>query len=127
MIWFRKEPNLQWIHAAGEREATQDEVARALAAMEIRRDATQLVSPKPASAQPNIQDVFLNYARREKLPVHIRLMDGTELEGRIKNFDRFAVIVEHSGADHMIFKHAIADDPLAAADEQLLLHRTKPD
>ena len=64
--------------------------------------------PKPASAQPNIQDVFLNYARREKLAVHIRLMDGTDFEGRVKNFDRFAVIVEHSGADHMIFKHAIA-------------------
>ena len=63
---------------------------------------------KPAAAQPNIQDVFLNYARREKLGVLIRLMDGTEFEGRVKNFDRFAVIVEHSGADHMIFKHAIA-------------------
>ena len=62
---------------------------------------------KPA-AQPNIQDVFLNFARREKLAVHIRLMDGTELEGRVKNFDRFAVIVELNGADHMIFKHAIA-------------------
>ena len=60
------------------------------------------------SSQPNIQDVFLNYARREKLPVHIRLMDGTDIEGRVKNFDRFAVIVVHSGADHMIFKHAIA-------------------
>ncbi|MDQ3211080.1 MAG: RNA chaperone Hfq [Acidobacteriota bacterium] len=63
---------------------------------------------KPASAQPNIQDVFLNYVRREKLAVLIRLMDGTEFEGRVKNFDRFAVIVEHSGADHMLFKHAIA-------------------
>jgi RNA chaperone Hfq len=62
---------------------------------------------KPA-AQPNIQDVFLNYARREKLPVQFRLMDGTDIEGRVKNFDRFAVIVEHTGADHMIFKHAIA-------------------
>jgi host factor-I protein len=64
--------------------------------------------PRPASSQPNIQDVFLNFARREKLPVQIRLMDGTDLEGRVKNFDRFAVIVEHTGADHMIFKHAIA-------------------
>jgi host factor-I protein len=64
--------------------------------------------PRAASGQPNIQDVFLNYARREKLAVHIRLMDGTDVEGRVKNFDRFAVIVEHSGADHMIFKHAIA-------------------
>ena len=63
---------------------------------------------KPASAQPNIQDVFLNYARREKLPVQIRLMDGSDVEGRVKNFDRFAVIVEYGGADHMIFKHAIA-------------------
>jgi RNA chaperone Hfq len=35
-------------------------------------------------------------------------MDGSELEGRVKNFDRFAVIVDYSGADHMIFKHAIA-------------------
>jgi RNA chaperone Hfq len=35
-------------------------------------------------------------------------MDGTDVEGRVKNFDRFAVIVEHSGSDHMIFKHAIA-------------------
>ena len=60
------------------------------------------------AAQPNIQDVFLNHARREKLPVQIRLMDGSDFEGRVKNFDRFAVIVEQSGADHMIFKHAIA-------------------
>ena len=50
----------------------------------------------------------MNFARREKLPVQIRLMDGTEFEGRVKNFDRFALIVEHSGADHMLFKHAIA-------------------
>jgi host factor-I protein len=60
------------------------------------------------SAQPNIQDVFLNYVRREKLIVTIRMMDGSELEGRIKNFDRFAVILDHGGVDHMIFKHAIA-------------------
>jgi host factor-I protein len=63
---------------------------------------------KPAPAIPNIQDVFLNYARREKLSVHIRLMDGSEFEGRVKNFDRFAVIVDRDGVDHMIFKHAIA-------------------
>ena len=60
------------------------------------------------AASPNIQDVFLNYARREKLVVAIRLLDGQTLEGRIKNFDRFAVIVDHAGADHMVFKHAIA-------------------
>jgi host factor-I protein len=62
--------------------------------------------PRPLS--PNIQDAFLNQARRDRLTVQIRLVTGDELEGRIKNFDKFAVIVEHSGADHMIFKHAIA-------------------
>ena len=63
---------------------------------------------KVSPGQPNIQDVFLNYARREKLTVVIQLLDGQAVEGRIKNFDRFAVIVEVGGADHMLFKHAIA-------------------
>ena len=64
--------------------------------------------PPETKSTPNIQDVFLNYVRREKLTVTIRMMDGSELDGRIKNFDRFAVIVEQNGADHMLFKHAIA-------------------
>ncbi len=63
---------------------------------------------KPAPAQPNIQDVFLNYARREKLSVSLHLLDGRTFEARIKNFDRFAVIVEIDGADQLIFKHAIS-------------------
>jgi host factor-I protein len=60
------------------------------------------------ATDPNIQDVFLNHVRREKLTVTVRMMDGSELEGRIKNFDRFALVLDHAGADHMIFKHAIA-------------------
>jgi host factor-I protein len=60
------------------------------------------------AAQPNIQDAFLNIARRERLLVTIRLMDGQELEGRIRNFDRFALIIEQNGTDQMLFKHAIA-------------------
>lgn len=61
-----------------------------------------------ASGSPNIQDVFLNYARREKLAVVIQLLDGQAVEGRIKNFDRFALIIDHGGVDHLVFKHAIA-------------------
>ncbi len=67
-----------------------------------------MAPPSESKSQPNIQDVFLNYVRREKLSVTIRMMDGSELEGRIKNFDRFAVVMDHGGTDHMIFKHAIA-------------------
>ncbi len=68
----------------------------------------QATEPRATTAQPNIQDVFLNYARRERLPVTIHLLDGRSFEVRIKNFDRFAVIVEVNGADQLIFKHAIA-------------------
>jgi host factor-I protein len=68
--------------------------------------------PAPSDSKPvttpNIQDAFLNHARRDRMPVRFRLLDGSEFEGRIKNFDRFAVIVDRDGADQLVFKHAIA-------------------
>src|SRR6266496_4135513 len=62
------------------------------------------MSPAPESKtnQPNIQDVFLNYVRREKLTVTIRIMDGSELEGRIKHFDRFALVLDQGGSDRLV-------------------------
>ena len=68
----------------------------------------EVTEPLTASAQPNIQDVFLNYARRERRAVSVHLIDGRQFDTRIKNFDRFAVVVEVDGADHLVFKHAIA-------------------
>ena len=56
----------------------------------------------------NIQDVFLNQLRREKLAVTIFLMSGVKLTGRIKSFDKFAVILESGQRDQLIFKHAIS-------------------
>ena len=67
-----------------------------------------LTEPRTASAQPNIQDVFLNFARRDRLAVTMHLMDGRSFDARIKNFDKFAVIVEVDGVDQLVFKHAIA-------------------
>jgi host factor-I protein len=60
------------------------------------------------SAAPNVQDVFLNHARRDRVAVTIHLMDGRQFDARIKSFDRFAVVVEVNGADQLVFKHAIA-------------------
>jgi host factor-I protein len=81
----------------------------------------QATEPRPAaasSAQSTIQDVFLNFARRDRIPVKIFLMDGRHLEARIKNFDKFAVVVEAGGQDQLIFKHAIAtiETPRAVAN-----------
>ena len=61
-----------------------------------------------STVQPNIQDAFHNNARRDRVPVIIHLMDGRAFEARIKNFDKFVVIFDVDGRDHMAFKHAIA-------------------
>ena len=68
----------------------------------------QVSESSAPAGQPNIQDVFLNHARRERLSVRLHLLDGRQFDGRIKNFDRFAVVVEVEGHDHLVFKHAIA-------------------
>ena len=53
----------------------------------------QVSEPRASlSAQPNIQDVFLNFARRDRLSVTMHLMDGRTFDARIKNFDKFAVV-----------------------------------
>lgn len=56
----------------------------------------------------NIQDAFLNNARKEKQPVTIYLLSGVKLTGRIKSFDKYSVILEASNQDQLIFKHAIS-------------------
>lgn len=64
--------------------------------------------PRVLTAPPNVQDVFLNSARRDRLLITVQLLDGRRIEGRVKNFDRFALIVEVGGVDQLIFKHAVA-------------------
>ena len=56
----------------------------------------------------NIQDAFLNTARREKFSIIIHLLHGATLTGRIKSFDKFSVLLDVSGQDFLIFKHAIS-------------------
>lgn len=56
----------------------------------------------------NIQDAFLNTARREKDTVTIYLMNGAKLSGRIKSFDKFSVLLESGAQEQLIFKHAIS-------------------
>lgn len=56
----------------------------------------------------NIQDAFLNTARRERYSIMIHLMHGATLTGRIKSFDKFSVLLDVGGQDFLIFKHAIS-------------------
>ena len=56
----------------------------------------------------NIQDVYLNTVRREKLPVTVFLISGVKLIGRIRGFDKYSVILESNNQEQLIFKHAIS-------------------
>jgi host factor-I protein len=56
----------------------------------------------------NIQDAFLNTARRERSTVTIYLLHGSKLAGRIKSFDKFSVLLETGSQEQLIFKHAIS-------------------
>jgi len=62
-------------------------------------------SSKPAQ---NIQDSFLNTARKERLNITIYLLSGVKLTGRIRSFDKYSVVLEASGQEQLIFKHAIS-------------------
>ncbi len=56
----------------------------------------------------NLQDMFLNQARKEKLAVTMFLMNGFQLRGVIRGFDGFTVILDSDGRQQMIYKHAIS-------------------
>ena len=56
----------------------------------------------------NIQDGFLNSARKEKLLVTVYLTSGVKLTGRIRSFDKYSVVLESSNQEQLIFKHAIS-------------------
>ncbi|HVF44070.1 MAG TPA: RNA chaperone Hfq [Pyrinomonadaceae bacterium] len=60
------------------------------------------------SAPQNIQDAFLNTARRERSNVTVYLVNGAKLQGRIKSFDKFSVLLESGAQEQLIFKHAIS-------------------
>jgi host factor-I protein len=60
---------------------------------------------KPAQ---NIQDSFLNTARKEKLNITIYLLSGVKLTGRIRSFDKYSVVLETNNQEQLIFKHAIS-------------------
>ncbi len=60
---------------------------------------------KPAQ---NIQDSFLNTARKDKVNITIYLLSGVKLTGRIRSFDKYSVVLETNNQEQLIFKHAIS-------------------
>lgn len=60
------------------------------------------------SKQQNLQDIFLNHARKTGMPLTLFLMNGFQIRGVCTGFDSFTVILNSDGRQQMIYKHAIS-------------------
>ncbi len=69
----------------------------------------------------NLQDLFLNSVRKEKLEMTIYLMNGVPVKGKVLSFDNFTVLLESDKKQNLIFKHAISTivpvKPISYKDE----------
>lgn len=56
----------------------------------------------------NIQDGFLFQSLKDGRAMTVELVTGKRIDGRIRRFDRFAVVIEAQGREVLVYKHAIA-------------------
>jgi host factor-I protein len=61
-----------------------------------------------AEKSQNVQDVFLNYIRKNKTSVTIFLVNGVKLQGIVTWFDNFSVLLRRDGHSQLVYKHAIS-------------------
>ena len=70
----------------------------------------------------NLQDTFLNAARKDKVEITIYLMNGVPIKGRVISFDSFTILVEVDKKQNLIYKHAIStimpSKPVQYKDEE---------
>jgi host factor-I protein len=74
---------------------------------------------KPAQ---NIQDSFLNTARKDKSVITIYLLSGVKLSGRIRSFDKYSLVLETNNQEQLIFKHAVSTVVMARAPHMERAH-----
>ena len=62
----------------------------------------------PGDKVQNVQDVFLNYVRKNKTSVTVFLINGVKLQGMISSFDNFSMLLRRDGHVQLVYKHAIS-------------------
>jgi host factor-I protein len=78
------------------------------ASKEPKAPASSAPAPAASPKGVNLQDVFLNYLRREKLPVTMFLVKGVKLQGIVTWFDNFSILLRRDGPSQLVYKHAIS-------------------
>ncbi|MBN42701.1 MAG: RNA chaperone Hfq [Alphaproteobacteria bacterium] len=61
-----------------------------------------------AERSQNVQDVFLNNIRKNKIPVTVFLINGVKLQGVVTWFDNFCVLLRRDAHSQLVYKHAIS-------------------
>lgn len=56
----------------------------------------------------NLQDVFLNYVRKERIPLTVFLTNGFQQRGTVAAFDGYTILLWFEGKQYLIYKHAIS-------------------
>lgn len=56
----------------------------------------------------NLQDVFLNQARIDKVAVTIFLTNGFQFKGMVRGFDSYTIILDCDGKQNLVYKHAVS-------------------
>ena len=56
----------------------------------------------------NLQDIFLNNARRQRISVTVFLLNGVKLQGFITWFDNYSILLKRDGHIQLIYKHAVS-------------------
>lgn len=56
----------------------------------------------------NLQDTFLNQARKENMLATVFLVNGYQIKGVIRSFDNFTVLLEVDGKQQLVYKHAVS-------------------
>src|SRR5208337_4905738 len=83
--------------------------------------------PMESKPAQNIQDSFLNTARKDKCVITIYLLSGVKLTGRIRSFDKYSVVLETNNQEQLIFKHAISTVVMARSPHlERAAHVTTP-
>ncbi len=67
----------------------------------------------------NLQDIFLNAVRKQKMGITVYLTSGLPIQGNVAGFDNFTVIIYSKSGQTLIYKHAIAS---IVPSEKVILH-----
>lgn len=77
----------------------------------------------------NVQDVFLNKIRKEKMTVTVFLVNGVKLQGIVTWFDNFSMLLRRESHVQLVYKHAISTimpgGPLSLYDEEEVVETTE--